>query len=211
MPTLCKCNLIFSYLLCFSFCRDGTLHALVMGSVPEASVCFSAGESLAIDVVCLAELKFVAEVDLVVEVNLAAEVDLGVGSNLAADEDLVSEVNLANEEDLVFAVSRTEVNLEEDLDLVAMFNLADDFDPVVAFNFEADLDLLSEVKLVSKVWIDDRVVPLLGICPLRLLCPVISPNMIDGFDFVRGSFPVKIVCMFVMFCLAALCEAASLS
>ena len=107
-------------------------------------------------------------------------------------------------------VNLTECNLEDELDLVAMFNLAVDSDLVVAFNFEADFDLLSEVKLVSKVWIDDRV-PLLGICPLRLLCPVISPNMIDGFDFVRGSFPVKIVCMFVMFCLAALCEAASLS
>ena len=152
MPTLCKCDLIFSYLLCFSFCRDGTLHALlVMGSVPGASVCFSAGESLAIDVVCFGKMNFVAEIDLDVEVIFFAEVELGVGNNLAADEDLVSEANLANEEDLVFVVNLTECNLEDELDLVAMFNLAADFDPVVAFNFEADIDLLSEVKLVNKV------------------------------------------------------------
>jgi hypothetical protein len=130
-------------------------------------------------------------------VSLDFVVDLGVLSNLAADEDLVLDVNLAIEEDLLFAVSRTVVNLEDELDLDAMFNPAADFDFVVAFNFEADFDLLSEVKLVNKVWKVARVVPLLGICPLR--SQVISPNLMDGFDFVPVPFPVIMFCMFVRF------------
>jgi hypothetical protein len=47
----------------------------------------------------------------------------------------------------------TEVNLEDELDLVATFNIVDDFDLVIAFNFESDFDLLSEVKPVNKVCI----------------------------------------------------------
>ena len=56
-----------------------------------------------------------------------------------------------------------------------------------------------------------RVVPLLCICSLRLLCPVIPPNLIDGFDFVPVPLQVTIVCMLVRVCLAVLCEAGSVS